>query len=143
MTGDRWEVLEQAAARLEFTASRATPGLWWRPLRLRSKTMILADIPRDEELTSNGRENVVVVMVQSLRNGRFMRRRSGRDLEYIAMTGPLVGKGLADILRCVAKEMETTLGQDKEGFQEPESWGAALRAAHRVLKTGEKKRFGE
>lgn len=141
---ERWEVLDQAVARLWFKVSAATPGSWWRPLRLNTRVAVLADVPQDEQLPHPKEPNVATVVVApSLTNGRFQRKRSGRDLEYIAMMDPTVGKALADLLHAVSDEMKEGARKKTEEKDEPESWGAALKVAQRIVGTGHKKRYGE
>lgn len=140
---ERWDVLDQAVARLYFTGSGATPGPWWRPLRLTTRTTVLADVPTDEQLPVAREPHVATVVVApSLLNGRFQRKRSGRDLEFIAMMDPEVGKAVADLLHTVSDEMKEA-ARKKQEQDEPESWSAALKVAQKILGTGRKKRFGE
>jgi len=146
VTGERWEPLELAAARLEFAAIKATPGPWWRPLHLSSKNMVLGEPPEDEKGTLHARtvNAVVIVLAQALApTHRFIRKRSGRDLEYIATVHPDVGRGMADVLRTVALEMQEAAKNKDQTATEPESWGACLRLSNRILRTGDRKRHGE
>lgn len=113
------ETLRAAAKLMRERAQAATPGPWERPLDTRHKDFVMAALPADEEprtweggiipaqfSTHKGptgryagqRERVGVVSAAIMSIGGFIRKRSGRDLEYIASMHPLVGAALADWL---------------------------------------------
>jgi len=105
-------------------ATAATPGPWERPLDTRHKNLVGAALPDGEQgrftdgtvpdyMTSGylgryrgQRERVAVVSCNTWSDGHFARKRSGRDLEYIASMGPHVGLALADWLDAVAGQAE-------------------------------------
>jgi hypothetical protein len=112
-------VLEQAAAQMRERAAAATPGPWERPLDTRHKNLVGAALPEDEEPRqwqggiipesfaqysgysnryAGQRERVGVVSAAILSVGGFTRKRSGRDLEYIAAMHPGVGLAVAEWL---------------------------------------------
>jgi hypothetical protein len=113
------ETLRKAAALMRKLASEATPGPWERPLDTRHKNAVIAALPEDEDprqwqggvipaefASHNGpmgryagqRERVGVVSADIWSTGGFIRKRSGRDLEFIASMHPLVGLALAGLL---------------------------------------------
>ena len=113
------QFLRRAAALIRKRASEATPGPWERPLDVRGKTVVIAPLPDDEkprtwrngiipaDAVSRGgptgryagqRERTCVVSAPSDSITGFYRKRSGRDLEYIALMHPGVGLAVADLL---------------------------------------------
>jgi len=121
------ETMRAAAKLMRERAVAATPGPWERPLDTRHKNFVMAALPDGEEgsyrsgtipaefASHNGptgryagqRERVGVVSAAIWSSGGFMRKRSGRDLEYVAAMNPLVGAALADVLDKIAWMVET------------------------------------
>lgn len=110
------EYLRAASQVLQKRASEATPGPWERPLDTRSKSSVIAHLPMDEQPDSwmdgivpeefgkysgplgryaGQREPTTVATIPAWSNGKHMRKRSGRDLEYIALMDPSIGVLLA------------------------------------------------
>lgn len=112
------EELREAAKLMRERAESATPGPWERPLDVRNKNYVMAALPEGEqgqyksgnipaEFASHKgptgryagqRERVGVVSAAIWSIGGFMRKRSGRDLDYIASMSPAVALPLADLL---------------------------------------------
>lgn len=124
------EVLRRAAEKLRKLARDATPGPWERPLDVRNKAIVIAARPDDEEprqwhdgiipaeLASHKgptgryagqRERVSVVQCSTWSDGSHDRKRSGRDLEYVAAMHPEVGKALAALLEREAVLLDAAL----------------------------------
>lgn len=112
-------VLRRAAALLRKRAGTATPGPWERPLDTRSKSIVGAALPDDEEPRtwkdgiipeefskytgysnrySGQRERIVIAQCPTGSDHSHERKRNGRDLDYIASMDPRVGLALADWL---------------------------------------------
>lgn len=91
------EELRAAAAKLRKRGGEATPGPWDRPLNIRYKNVVAAAKPDDEQgKYLDGRpEQVGVVMLNTWSDGTFMRKRGGRDLEWIALAHPGLAEPLA------------------------------------------------
>jgi hypothetical protein len=106
--------LRRAAALLRERAADATPGPWSRPLNTRYKATVTAPLPEGEQGSyvsgidprTGEREHCGVVMANTWSNGKHYRKRSGRDLEYIAALHPGVGLLIADQWDAVADGME-------------------------------------
>lgn len=98
------EVLEYAARVLEHAATAATPGPWWRRRAPRAHVGVFAVKPAGEQRRYlDGREeHITVVTAPSWSTGRFVRVRSGRDLDWIVLMSPMVGLPLAVMLRDVS-----------------------------------------
>ena len=106
MTEHPADKLRRAAEKLRALADAATPGPWSRPLNTRSKSTVTAPLPEGEtgsyisgiNPSTGEREQCCVVMANTWSNGKHFRKRSGRDLEYIAALHPTVALLLADWL---------------------------------------------
>jgi hypothetical protein len=108
--------LREAATAMRKRAEEATPGPWERPLDTQTRSIVGAALPADEKgryqdgvvptYMTRGylsryigqRERVCVVACETWSDGHFSRKRSGRDLDYIASMHPLVALALADWL---------------------------------------------
>jgi hypothetical protein len=110
--------LRAAAKLMRERAMAATPGPWERPLDTRHKNVVIAALPEGEqgswisgtipaEFASHSgitgryagqRERVSVVEANIWSIGGFTRKRSGRDLDYIASMNPVVALAVADWL---------------------------------------------
>jgi hypothetical protein len=133
MTESPVDTLRRAAARMRKLAEAATPGPWERPLDVRSKAIVIAALPADEEprqylsgiipaeFAKHGgptgryagqRERTVVVSAPSNNITGFDRKRSGRDLEYIASMHSLVGVAVAEWLEWTADRAADELYRD-------------------------------
>jgi hypothetical protein len=99
--------LRSAATLLRETASKATPGPWERPLNTRHKHIVTAAKPDDERgrYTDGRPEKVVVALIETWSNGAHVRRRNGRDLEWIALMSPAVAEPLAAWLEEAAEDL--------------------------------------
>jgi hypothetical protein len=107
------EMLRKAAAKLRKVAGAATPGPWERPLDVRYKAVVTAALPEGETgrwksgNTPDGqRERVGVVQLNIWSDGKHMRPRGGRDLEWIALANPLLAGPLERLLLTTAAEAE-------------------------------------
>jgi hypothetical protein len=116
--------LRAAAKLMRELATAATPGPWERPLDTRYKNLVGAALPEGEQgrftdglvpdYMNSGylgryrgqRERVAVVSCNIWSDGSFARKRSGRDLEYIASMHPAVALALADWLDAIAEQAE-------------------------------------
>lgn len=100
--------LRAAATLLRETASKATPGPWERPLNTRYKHIVTAAKPDDElGRYRDGRpEKVVVALIETWSNGAHVRKRNGRDLEWIALMSPAVAEPDADLFDAIADLVE-------------------------------------
>lgn len=117
------EILRRAATLLRKRAEAATPGLWERPLDIRTKDIIIAALPEDEAPRrwqdgtipadaaswsgptgryAGQRERCVIASVPANNITGFDRKRSGRDLDYIASMHPIVGLAVAKLLATAA-----------------------------------------
>lgn len=102
--------LRQAATLLRKRGAEATPGPWTRPLNTRWKATVRAALPEGEQgewrdgidPDTGQRELCTVVKVQIWSDGRHYRKRSGRDLEWIALMDPEVAEPLASWLESEA-----------------------------------------
>lgn len=112
------ETLRRTAKVMRERANAATPGPWERPLDTRHKNAVIAALPEGEQGQYEGgsipaewshhkgitgryagqRERVGVVSAAIWSIGGFTRKRSGRDLDYIASMHPLVALTVADLL---------------------------------------------
>jgi hypothetical protein len=110
--------LRAAAKLMRERAEAATPGPWERPLDTRHKNFVMAALPEGEQGSyvsgtipaefahhsgitgryAGQRERVSVVSADIWSPGGFMRKRSGRDLDYIASWHPAVALAVADWL---------------------------------------------
>ena len=141
-------LLRRAAGLMRKRAEEATPGPLERPLDVRSKAIVIAALPMDEEprqylsgiipagfASHSGprgryagqRERVAVVSAPHNNITGFDRKRSGRDLEYIASINPLVAAGFAAVLEAAADEMDA---DHRDGLMVT---AAALKAARTFL----------
>jgi len=127
-------------------AQAATAGPWERPLDTRYKNLVIAALPDGEQgqhvsgripaewsshkgLTgryADQRERVCIVSAAIYSIGGFMRKRSGRDLDYIAGMHPGVALAVADWLDKFA---------DPVYCYGPVEYDAALRIARAYLGT--------
>jgi hypothetical protein len=100
--------LRAAAATLRKRGAEATPGPWDRPLNTRYKHIVTAPKPDGEQGRHlDGRpERVGVVQLNIWWNGSFMRKRGGRDLEWIALANPALAEPLAALLDNAAELYE-------------------------------------
>lgn len=119
------DTMRRAAGLMRKRAGAATPGPWERPLDVRSKAIVIAALPMDEEprqwidgiipdnaATWKGptgryagqRERTVVASVPANNITGFNRKRSGRDLEYIASMHPVVAQAVAEWLEAEAAD---------------------------------------
>lgn len=122
-TADPAVRLTAAATHLRTLANAATPGPWSRPLNTRYKASVSAPLPEGEQgawLTgidpeTGKRERVTVVAAPTWSNGKHTRKRSGRDLEYIAAVGPQVGALLVAWLDSAAFDAQM-IGVDPEAL---------------------------
>jgi hypothetical protein len=79
-------------AAIEARANAATPGPWDRPLNTRYRASVTADMPkgdpssrwRDQVDKEGNPERVSIVNCPIWSDGKFFRKQSGRDLEFIA-----------------------------------------------------------
>jgi len=102
--------LRAAAALVRERAVAATPGPWHRPLNTRRKNAVRAVLPEGErgewidgiDPSTGMREHCTVATIPIWSDGKFARARGGRDLEWIALIGPVVGEPLAAWLETVA-----------------------------------------
>jgi hypothetical protein len=118
--------LREAAKLMRERAEAATPGPWERPLDVRHKNFVMAALPEGEQGSyksgsipagfashkgptgryAGQRERVSVVSAAIWSIGGFMRKRSGRDLDYIAGMHPAVALAVADWLDNEAQAAE-------------------------------------
>jgi hypothetical protein len=112
--------IRRAASLMRKRAEEATPGPWERPLDTRHKSIVGAALPEGEEgRYINGvvpgylhggytgryigqRERVEVVQCNTWSDGTHVRKRNGRDLEYIAAMHPVVALAVAGWLESLA-----------------------------------------
>ena len=88
MAGGDGDGLDQIQRR----ADAATPGPWARPLNTRYRASVTADMPkgdpssrwRDQVDHEGNAERVSIVSCPIWSDGKFFRKQSGRDLEFIA-----------------------------------------------------------
>lgn len=125
MTETSAGTLRRAARLIRKLASEATPGPWERPLDVRNKDIVGAALPDDEEPRSwadgiipdymtrgylgryrGQRERVSVVHCATDSLGTHLRKRNGRDLEYVAAMHPGVGLAVAAWLDSAARDAE-------------------------------------
>lgn len=135
------EELRQAAGKLRKLAADATPGPWNRPLNNRRKNAVRGELPDGErgewiggiDPSTGKRERCVVASIPIWTDGKFVRARGGRDLEYIAAMHPGVGTALVDLLDAAAKhEREGMLCCDN-GSHRCEVVAPALAVARQIL----------
>ncbi len=139
--------LRAAAALMRKRAKEATPGPWERPLDIRHKNSVIAALPEDERGEWVGgviparfashkgllgryagqRERVGIVSAAIWSLGSFMRKRSGRDLDYIASMHPGVALAVADWLDSAAERDGQVMVLVRE------EWDAALNVARAYL----------
>jgi hypothetical protein len=113
--------LREAAALLRKRGSEATPGPWHRPLNTRYKASVRAPLPQGEQGTwrdgidpdTGEREPCTVVSAPVWSNGRHYRKRSGRDLEWIALMDPLLAEPLASWLEETATRYDAEVIADQ------------------------------
>ena len=117
--------LREAAKLMRERAEAATPGPWERPLDVRHKNFVMAALPE--------RVSVVSAAIWSI--GGFMRKRSGRDLDYIASMDPPVAEALADWLDVKAANLEhvEVVGHHYRDHD----YGYALKVARAYLGAGD------
>lgn len=128
--------LRAAAKKLRTLAGAATPGPWTRPLNTRYRATVYAPLP-DDELSRytdvKPGERVSVVQCGTWSNGAFFRKRSGRDLDYIATMHPAVGLAVAAWLDGCAGQAADMPGPDDWGVcDEPGSVQQALAVARAI-----------
>lgn len=124
--------LRAAAKLMRERAEKATPGPWERPLDVRHKNYVMAEMPEGEQGSwadgtipaefashkgptgryAGRRERVGVASAAIWSIGGFLRNRSGRDLDYIASMHPLVALAVADWLEDVATDAGELLKLD-------------------------------
>jgi hypothetical protein len=146
--------LREAAKLLRERAEAATPGPWERPLDTRYKNYVMAALPEGEqgqyksgnipaEFASHKgptgryagqRERVGVIEAAIWSIGGFLRKRSGRDLDYIASMHPAVALAVADWLENEARATEG-MADEAPVLGLPDSH--ALATARAYLGTGE------
>lgn len=163
MTPD--ETLRAAAKLMRERAAAATPGPWERPLDTRHKNLVIAALPEGEQgqwidgcipaewshhkgvtgRYAGQRERVGVVSADVWSVGGFMRKRSGRDLDYVASMHPGVALAVADWLDAEAARAQTLISprllcRQCGGYLEDENadslcrcWDAALDVARAYL----------
>jgi hypothetical protein len=118
--------LREAAKLMRERAEAGTPGPWERPLDTRHKNFVMAALPEGEqgshtdgmipaEFSSHKgptgryagqRERVGIVSAAIWSIGGFVRKRSGRDLDYIASMHPTVTLAIAKLLEARAAEYD-------------------------------------
>lgn len=152
MTETPAETIRRAVDLMRKRAAEATPGPWSRPLNTRNKAVVTAPLPEGErgtyvggvDRTTGERERCCVVQANTLSNGQHFRKRSGRDLEYIAALHPTVALLLADTWDAIADDMGdeevTERGAAGVGvlvlgrlFSPRKPWTTALAAARAYL----------
>jgi hypothetical protein len=105
------EVLTAAATLLEHVATAATPGPWERKPAPRH-ALVVAPTPPDEQ----GRPEKPRVMVARAATweptGKFVRGRSGRDLDWIALMSPAIATALIEVLYAARSDAEE-VGPDR------------------------------
>jgi hypothetical protein len=112
------ETLRRAAEHMRSRAEAATPGPWARPLNTRNKAIVTASLPEGEQgayisgtdPTTGERERCCVVLANTWSDGKHFRKRSGRDLEFIAAMHPAVALAVADWLDAEAAAHEGGMG---------------------------------
>ena len=137
--------LRAAAKLIRERAEAATPGPWERPLDTRHRNFVGAALPANETGRWEGgiipgymtsgylsryvgqRERVCVVSCESWSDGHFVRKRSGRDLDFIAGMHPGVALAVADLLEA-ASTCECEEGDDHADIKQ-----AALAIARAYL----------
>lgn len=128
--------IRRAAAKVRETAAKATPGPWERPLNTRYKHSVTAAKPDDEQgQYRDGRpERVGIVQLNIWSDGRHMRKRGGRDLEWIALMSPDKAEPLAALLEEDAENFDWLIanaaGRSAEVRQE-----ARVRATEAVARS--------
>lgn len=151
------EELRSAAKLMRERAEAATPGPWERPLDVRYKDIVGAPLPEGEEgryvsgiipdhatgysgRYKGQRERCGVVQCNTMSDGSFVRKRSGRDLDYIAGMHPLVALAVADFLDAAGNDADGAVmvnGEpDLTWCDEPGTVVQALRVARAYLETG-------
>jgi hypothetical protein len=147
--------LREAAKLMRERAEAATPGPWERPLDVRHKNFVMAALPEGEQGSyksgnipaefashkgptgryAGQRERVSVVSAAIWSIGGFMRKRSGRDLDYIASMDPPVAEALADWLDVKAANLEhvEVVGHHYRDHD----YGYALKVARAYLGAGD------
>jgi hypothetical protein len=145
MSANPAETIRRAAKLMRERAGAATPGPWERPLDTRYRDFVMAALPEGEQGSyrdglipaefashkgptgryAGQRERVSVVSAAIWSIGGFVRKRSGRDLDYIASWHPGVTLAVADWLDEVADDRHACL----------DGWvvSAALRIARAYL----------
>jgi hypothetical protein len=114
MTESPAAFLRRASTHLRALAQAASPGPWERPLNTRYKAIVTAPLPEGEtgsyidgvDRATGERERCCVVLANTWSNGKHYRKRSGRDLEYIAAMHPGVALAVADWLDAEADAHE-------------------------------------
>ena len=111
------EEMRAAASKLRKRGAEATPGPWHRPLDVRNKAVVTAALPEGEEgRYLDGRpERVGVVQLNTWSDGKHMRKRGGRDLEWIALANPGLAAPLATWLESAAEDSEV-IGTDHQAL---------------------------
>lgn len=115
--------MREAAAKLRKCGGKATPGPWHRPLNTRWKASVRAALPEGEQGTwrtgvdpaTGQRETCTVATVPVWSDGRHARKRSGRDLEWIALMDPELAEPLAALLEKIAKDVSEDVYLDDIG----------------------------
>lgn len=101
-------LLRRAAKHVRKLGAAATPGPWSRAMKTRTKSAIVAPTPDDVEPWEAGRRDVGVCSAPHLSAGmEFVRKRSGRDLDWIALMGPQVATALDNVLDVAADRAGT------------------------------------
>lgn len=135
MTESPADTIRRAAALMRKRAREATPGPWERPLDVRGKNIVIAELPGNEppghwddgvipeNVTWGGleqryagqRERCGIVSAGTSTTGGFTRKRSGRDLEYIAAMHPQVALAMARLLEYEASLLDTQAHPQADG----------------------------
>lgn len=99
----------------------ATPGPWERPLRVRSRSYVQADMPKgdpssrwkDQTDHEGNPEKVAIVSCPTWSDSKFVRKQSGRDLEFIAHAPTDIAKLVATVEAVLAlhEPFEWSFGQ--------------------------------
>lgn len=108
------QTVRRAAEKLRKLANGATPGPWHRPLNARNKAIVTAPLPEGEtgsyisgiDPSTGERERCCVVMANTWSDGKHFRKRSGRDLEFIAAIHPGIALLVTDQWDLTADLME-------------------------------------
>lgn len=114
--------LRAAADRIDALAAAATPGPWSKHRSNSPAVSALAADQADRRYLDDRDELVTVARVQTWEpGGRFVRKRSGADLAWIAALSPAVAPALSALLRAAADasssygDLDGAMGQIMRG----------------------------